>query len=361
MSGKTKNSPDRGRFRIVAFRVNEKMRIQSGRRLWIGLGLACAMVAWLRPLQAADSLFNDPVVAKAKGFQIRESDLQEAYVSHKAAAAAMGQQTPPVLEAKLKRQLLDRMIATKLFTARATALDRDEAKKSAAKLVAETKERAGSEGAYRRRLLAVGTSPDRYEAEVMEQAVVQAVIDRELKRRQVIPEPDVKKFYDEHPELYDEPPTARVQQILFATRKIPTGEPLPLEQRLAKRAAADKAAARARAGEDFTKLVQELTEDLESKPKNGEISFKRDAGTVPAQFEAASLSLQAGQVSDPVLTVFGYHVIKLLEKTSPGKTPLDKVHDRIVDYLQREAVQKQVPDLLDKLKKDAAVEVLLRD
>src|SRR5690606_42067177 len=54
---------------------------------------------------------------------------------------------------------------------------------------------------------------------------------RELKLRQPIPPEQVKKFYDEHPELYLEPGKARVAQILFATRGIPSGKPLPLEQR----------------------------------------------------------------------------------------------------------------------------------
>jgi peptidyl-prolyl cis-trans isomerase C len=320
--------------------------------------LLLLIVGCVAPSRAADSLFADPVVAKGKGFQIRESDLQQAYVEHKAAAAAVGQPTPAVLEEKLKSQLLDKMIATKLFLSRATAQDRQDGKKMAEKLTAETKQKAGSDGAYRRRLLAVGSSPQKYEAEILEQAVVQAVIDRELKRFQSIPEADVKKFYDEHPELYVEPEKARVSQILFATRKIPTGEPLSLEQRLAKKTAAEKAAARARAGEDFTKLVQELSDDNESKTKNGEISFLKDSGAVPPQFEAAALSLQAGQISDPVLTVFGYHVIKLIEKTPSGRMPLEKAYDRIVDYLQREAVQKKIPDFVAQLKKDAAVEIL---
>jgi len=104
--------------------------------------------------------------------------------------------------------------------------------------------------------------------------------------------------------------------------------------------------------------VQELSDDAESKAKNGEISFLNDSGTVPPQFEAAALSLQAGQISDPVLTVFGYHVIKLIEKTPSGRMPLDKVRDRVIDYLQRETVQKKIPDFLSKLKKDAAVEIV---
>lgn len=312
-------------------------------------------------LDAAQQLFDDPVIVKAKTFQIRESDLQEAYVSYKAANAALGQAVPGALARQLKNQLLEKMIATKLFLARATAQDRDEGRKIAARLTAETKEKAGSEASYRRRLFAVGTSPEKYEGEILDQAVVQAVIDRELKRNAPIPEADLKKFYDQHPDLYLEPEKARVAQILFATRKIPSGEPLPVEQRIAKKAAAEKAVARARIGEDFNKLVLELSDDVESKSKGGEIVFSRSTGTVPPQFEAAAFSLNVGKISDPVLTVFGYHVIKLLEKTPPSKMPFDKVHDKIQEHLQRQAVQTKLPDFLAKLKKDADVQITLAD
>src|SRR5690349_16552201 len=60
----------------------------------------------------ADTLFNDPIIVKAKSFQIRESDLQDAYVSQKAAAAALGRPSPGDAEKTIKKQLLDKMIAT---------------------------------------------------------------------------------------------------------------------------------------------------------------------------------------------------------------------------------------------------------
>src|SRR5262245_60292258 len=77
-----------------------KMSVRNYRR---PIGLLVVAIACCAPPSAfaADSLFADPVVAKAKGFQIHESDLQQAYVEHKAAAAAVGQPTPPALETKL--------------------------------------------------------------------------------------------------------------------------------------------------------------------------------------------------------------------------------------------------------------------
>ena len=218
----------------------------------------------------------------------------------------------------------------------------------------------GSEGSYRRRLLAVGSTPEKYEAEILEQAIVQAVIERELGKKQIISDADVRKYYEERADAFKEPEKARVQHILFATRKIPSGEPIPQEQRAVKKAAAEKAAARARAGEDFSKLVAELSDDPESKPKNGELTFSKGQGIVPPQFESAAFSLEPGKISDPVNTVFGFHVIKLIEKIPPGMVPLEKVADRIRRGLQRDAVQKKLPEFIAELKKEAGVEVLLK-
>jgi parvulin-like peptidyl-prolyl isomerase len=313
----------------------------------------------LANLRAAE-LFKDQVVARGNGLTIKESDLDEAFVDHKAAAAALGQRVPGVLDDSLKARILEKMIATRLMLARATPADREEGKKTADRMIAESRQKAGTDASYRRRLLAVGSSPEKYEAEILEQATVQAVIERELGKKQIIADGEVRKYYEEHADAYKEPEKARVQHILFATRKIPSGEPLPLEQRLAKKAASEKTVTRARAGEDFSKLVQELSEDPESKPRNGELTFVRGRGIVPPQFESAAFSLEPAKISDPVLTVFGYHVIKLLEKTPTGMIPIEKVADTIRLGLQRDAIQKRLPEYVEGLKKNAAVEVLLK-
>ena len=320
--------------------------------------VACLSVVFMSASIAAD-LFEDRVVAKGKGFTIKESDLDEAFIAHKAAAAAMNQPVA-LLDSKLKEQILEKMIATKLVIARATPGDKEEGARLAEKLIAEGKRRAGNPVTYKRRLVAVGSSPEEYEGEISEQAVVQTVIDREIGKKEIITDADVRKYYNDHPGAYKEPEKARVQHILFATRKIPSGEILPEAVRTAKKNAAERAVVRARRGDDFSALVAELSDDPESKPKNGELTFARGQGIVPPQFESAAFSLAVGKVSDPVLTVFGYHVIKLLEKIPAGQVPFEKVEEQIRTGLQREAVQKKLPQYIEQLKRDAEVEVLLK-
>jgi len=115
---------------------------------------------------------------------------------------------------------------------------------------------------------------------------------------------------------------------------------------------------RAKAGEDFSKLVKEFSDDPQTKDKNGELTFTKGGGDVPPQFEAATFSLKPGQITDLVQTVFGFDIIKLIETIPPAKVPLDKVHDDILERLQRQSAQEKLPDFVANLRKEAGVQIL---
>jgi parvulin-like peptidyl-prolyl isomerase len=114
---------------------------------------------------------------------------------------------------------------------------------------------------------------------------------------------------------------------------------------------------RALAGEEFTKLVMEFSEDRSIKETRGEYTFAR---TVPfaEEFKAAAFSLQPGKISDIVTTMYGYHVIKSLERFPPQKVALEKVTGDLKDFLMQQEVLKAMPDYFAKLKKDAGVEIV---
>jgi len=63
-------------------------------------------------------------------------------------------------------------------------------------------------------------------------------------------------------------------------------------------------------------------------------------------------------VSDIVTTQYGYHVIKLLEKIPAKKMELAAVTSDLRDFLSLQAMQKQIPDYMKKLKEEANVEIL---
>jgi peptidyl-prolyl cis-trans isomerase C len=114
---------------------------------------------------------------------------------------------------------------------------------------------------------------------------------------------------------------------------------------------------RARAGDDFAKLAKEFSEDTASKDNGGEYPpFPR--GRMVAEFDAAAFALKPKEVSDIVTTMYGYHIIKSLERLPAQKVELAKVSTEVRDYLKGQALQKLLPDYMAKLKKEASVEIL---
>ncbi len=78
---------------------------------------------------------------------------------------------------------------------------------------------------------------------------------------------------------------------------------------------AEAVLARIKAGEDFAKVAKEVSEDTGSAQNGGDLGFFGHGQMAP-EFEAAAFALQPGQTSDLVKSVFGYHIIRVLEKTT---------------------------------------------
>ncbi len=111
----------------------------------------------------------------------------------------------------------------------------------------------------------------------------------------------------------------------------PTPEPRTEEQALA---LAQELVKRLRAGEDFAKLAQEFSDDPGSKNDGGDLGWFGRGQMVP-EFEQVAFSLEPGQISDPVKTVYGYHVIQVLEKD-----PARPVEPFLLEQRRVEAYQK---------------------
>jgi peptidyl-prolyl cis-trans isomerase C len=335
------------------------------------LALLVAAGTWCAPATAADAdakpaaattkpadktteLFPDTVVAKGKSFEIKRSQLDSEVTRLKAQLAARGQNVPPERTSLIEQQILDQLIQLELLKAKATPEDQASGKKLAEKQLNDAKTQFGSEDALNLRLKAQGLTRDELLGKWTEGETVKLVLLRELKIS--ISDADIKKFYDDNPSQFEEPEMARVSHILLSTRESETGKELSDEKKAAKRKLAEELVKRARANEDFAKLVKEYSEDPGSKDTGGEYKFPR--GQMVKEFETAAFALKTNQVSDVVTTQFGYHVIKLSELYPAKKHELAEASPRIKEYLSQMEVQKQAGPLIEKFKKDANVEIL---
>ena len=79
---------------------------------------------------------------------------------------------------------------------------------------------------------------------------------------------------------------------------------------------------------------------------------------VPA-FEEVAFSLQPGEVSDPVDTIFGVHILRLEEHQASRLLPLDEVREQLREYVRNEKMEAAVDARIDELRAAADIEVLI--
>lgn len=150
-----------------------------------------------------------------------------------------------------------------------------------------------------------------------------------------VTEEAIRKAYEKEAVKIKPEDRARARHILVATK-----------------AEAEAVIERLKKGEKFEDIAKQVSLDG-SKDYGGDLGYFTASEMVPA-FSKAAFDLQPGEISGPVKTQYGWHVIKLEDRKAGGPQPYDKVHDAIKLVLLREAVQ----DKLVELRKAANIEVL---
>lgn len=112
---------------------------------------------------------------------------------------------------------------------------------------------------------------------------------------------------------------------------------------------AKAALARVRKGEDFARVAAELSRDPGSGKEGGDLGYFTQDRMVP-QFAAMAFQLKVGDVSEPVQTQFGWHVIKVEDKRAKPLPKFEDVKAEIETYLVRKAQQDIVLGLRGDLK-----------
>lgn len=112
---------------------------------------------------------------------------------------------------------------------------------------------------------------------------------------------------------------------------------------------AQAALKRVNGGEDFAKVANEMSKDPGSK--GGELGWFTKERMVP-EFAEAAFKMQPGQISDPVKSQFGWHIIQVEERRQKQFPGLDQVRDQVTRYV----VQKSQSELILKLREGAKVE-----
>ena len=108
-------------------------------------------------------------------------------------------------------------------------------------------------------------------------------------------------------------------------------------------------------GEDFAKVASDVTEDPSGKANGGDLGYFSKEQMVP-EFSDTAFKLEKGQISEPVKTQFGWHVIKVEDKRAKAVPKFEEVKPQIESYVTRKAQA----ELVTKLRAEAKIEKMYK-
>ena len=155
---------------------------------------------------------------------------------------------------------------------------------------------------------------------------------------------EVQDYYDNNLERYTEPEGLRASHVLLRTEG---KDPAEVQTQ------AEAIVAEARNGADFAELARQYSDDEGTKEIGGDLGSISPGQTVP-EFEGAAFALEQGEISDPVSSLFGVHIIKATEKTGGTSQPLDEVRESIVDLLKQESADSRASALAQAMAAEIA-------
>mgnify|MGYP004701031413 CR=1 FL=1 len=154
---------------------------------------------------------------------------------------------------------------------------------------------------------------------------------------------DVRAYYDTNKHTYKRPKQFKASHILVKVNPSSNAEERATLEKKAK-----ELATKAQNGEDFYNLAYYNSDDR-SKYVGGDLGYFHEGQTVP-EFEDALKKMKIGEISAPVKSMFGWHIIKLVELNESRQLDFEETKVRIREQLEKTAREKLYSNWMDGLK-----------
>lgn len=158
---------------------------------------------------------------------------------------------------------------------------------------------------------------------------------------------EVRRFYREHPRMFETPAQVRLEQLFF---EVEPGSP---HRAVGPKVQASQAAKRLKEGVDFERLLEER----QDKARNTDLGFQvRSQLPEPVATEAFE-RMKVGETSSVLRSDFGYHIVRKTAERKAGLVPFEQVEARIEGRIRRQKIRAAVRDQLDAWKEAADISI----
>ena len=196
---------------------------------------------------------------------------------------------------------------------------------------------------FARMLAQEGLTVESFKLRLLEMYAPEEVLRYEVGNRISVSDEEIETYYREHPEQFALKDEVTVREIVLLADTE--------SKRNSRRPEAEQIVTRARAGEDFATLAAELSE-AGTKAESGLLG-KVERGDLSAQLEAVAFTLEEGQVSDPIETAYGFHILMVEKRTVGQALPLEDSRERLRKFLEDMKYEVDLKAFREKMRAQA--------
>ncbi len=315
---------------LFSTRARLPRRFSSVRKLALIFIALASLTLGLAGCGGDDKNVPDGAVAVVDGEEITKSEFdtllnraKTSYVQNKRDFPKVG--TPEYKT--LQNQAVQYLVQQEKYRQKAGDLDVEVTDKEIDDRLKQVKQQyfGGKEDEFQKNLKSQGLTVEQVRSEIESQLLsekIYAKVTSDVK----VPDAEVADYYNKHKADYKVAGSRDVRHILVA-----------------KKARADDIHGQLEGGENFAALAKKYSTDPGSKENGGKLTVRKGE-TVP-EFDKVAFSLKKGELSAPVKTQYGYHIIEALSDVKPpSQTPLKDVKEQIRQQLLQEQRQKAITD-----------------
>jgi peptidyl-prolyl cis-trans isomerase C len=294
---------------------------------------------------------RDPaqVVAEVDGVKLTEGEIALQIERWK---ASMGSRIPPeqlpqVIE-QARRQIMEQFVVKTLLTQAANKASITVDEKDIDEALTEIKGRLPEGLTFEEILKRENISLVDLRSNLVAEIRIKKLVESRTGKQVEPTEEEIKAFYESKKESFQQPESVHARHILIKN-ELNDDE----AARAANKAKAEGIREKLVKGSDFAELARTESE-CPSSERGGDLGTFPRGQMVPA-FEEAAFSQTTNAIGPVVETVFGCHIIQVLDRTSPSSQGLDQVREKIVTFLKRQKDQEGFWKYIEELKAKAKI------
>jgi parvulin-like peptidyl-prolyl isomerase len=291
------------------------------------------------------------LIAEVNGVPIYASDLNLSITRFEHKLTLGGAQDEPGSEEALGQAALQTLIENELlfqearrrgFTAAAQEVDEE---------LATIAAQFPGEAAFEKSLAQMEITKEDLRRDLERGQAVQKMIAAEIEPGITVNPEQVRAYYDANPQQFTDPERVHARHIFL---KVVPGT--TEEQKIEMRRTLEQLRKRVLQGESFEALADQYSQDPNSG-EGGDLGYLVRRKQTNNEFEKALFSLQAGQMSGVVRSVYGYHLIQAVDYQPPRLLSFERVKGSLAGFLHGQKVDQAVTALAEELRDKAKITI----